>query len=120
MDTDVLRSMAMNPHTWIAVPVISLGSVGLGIALGLQEMPVFTNPGVWGCIIASFFLGILAYFKPKKDIVALIVPVFALIVFNPFNEISKGLMMQVLFAVTISLVAFRLERSFSEGERREE
>ena len=120
MNTDIFRAMAKNHYAWIAVPVVALGSVGLGAMLGLQDMPLLANPGILGCIIASFYLGFLAFFKPKKDIVSLLVPLFALIIFNPYNEISKGFVMQVLFAATISLVAFRLEQSYSEGERRVE
>jgi len=97
--------------TWLSVPVILFA--GIIIAIAFINNPVLGYAGVAGCVIASFALALIAYFKPKKDIVALIAPVYALVIFNPWSEFSKGLAMQIMYAVTLLVITWRLEKKFS-------
>ena len=100
-----------NPRLWLIVPGIAFAGIILGIAL--SGIPVLAESGVYSCIIASFVLGAMAFLKPRKDLVAILVPVFALLIFNPWSEFETGLMTQILFALTITVVAWRLEKRFS-------
>ena len=99
---------------WLVVPAVSLGGIVLGALFSMQNNPVLANPGVLGCIAASFILAIIAYLKPKRDIVALLAPMYAVIIFNPYSEFETGLLMQLLYALTITGVGIRLEKRFSE------
>ncbi|MDT8358177.1 MAG: hypothetical protein RQ758_06705 [Methanomicrobiaceae archaeon] len=99
---------------WLVVPVISFGGIVLGMLFSMQDNPILSNPGVIGCIAASFILGIIAYLKPKKDLVALLAPMYAVIIFNPYTEFETGLVMQLLYALTITGVGIRLEKRFSK------
>ncbi|WP_245618790.1 hypothetical protein [Methanogenium cariaci] len=46
---------------------------------------------------------------------SLLVPLFAIIIFNPWGgEFSTGIIMQTLFAATITVIAIRLEKKYSQ------
>lgn len=95
---------------WIGIPVVAFGGIA-GTVSGIVLSP-FGELGVWGCIIGSFLLAYVALKKPRKDIVSLAVPIFALIMFlSP--DIEHGLPLQIPYAVSISILAIRLERRFS-------
>ncbi len=100
-----------NPRLWLIVPVISFAGIILGFVL--SGVPVLENSGVYSCVIASFILGVMAFLKPRRDIVALLVPLFAVLIFNPWSAYTTGPVTQVLFAGTITVVAWRLEKKFS-------
>ncbi len=100
-----------NPRLWLIVPVIAFAGIILGVVL--SDVPVLADSGVYSCVIASFVLGVLAFLKPRRDIVALLVPLFAILIFNPWSEYVTGAVTQILFAGTITVVAWRLEKRFS-------
>jgi hypothetical protein len=77
-------------------------------------------PGMITCVAAGFGLAYLAALLPSRDIVSLLIPMFALIIFNPYNEIDGGFLMQGLFLVTIFGVSLRLNHYYnhsSEGKK---
>lgn len=103
---------AIARYAWTTVPIISL--LGILISVLFTGHPQLKYAGIAGCVIASFALALIAYFKPRKDIVSLIAPLYAVIIFNPWSEFTKGFTMQLLYAITIILITWRLERRFSE------
>ena len=100
-----------NPRLWLIVPVIAFAGIILGVVL--SDVPVLADSGIFSCVIASFVLGVMAFLKPRRDIVALLVPLFAILIFNPWSEYMTGPVTQILFAGTITVVAWRLEKRFS-------
>lgn len=94
-------------HAWASVPVIAFAGVAAAIILDMDSI------GIGACIIASFILCGIALLKPKRDLVSLLVPLFAIIIFNPWSEFTTGTVMQVLFAATITIIAVRLEKRYS-------
>jgi hypothetical protein len=100
--------------TW-AIPVVSFG--GILAAVLLQETGVIADAGtfVWGCLAGSFMLGYLAYIKPKKDIVALCAPIYGVIFFLVPVEDTRPVLLQFLFAVSITILLIRLDRRFSSS-----
>jgi hypothetical protein len=99
---------------WLVVPAISFGGIILGVLLSAQDNSLLGNPGVLGCIAGSVLLALIAYLKPKKDVVALLAPMYAVIIFNPYAEFDTGLVLQLLYALTITGVGIRLEKRFSQ------
>lgn len=97
----------MPKHAWISAPIVAFAGVALGILFGEVI-------GILGCLISSFIIFGIAVLKPKHDLVSLLVPLFAIIIFNPWSEFDTGLLLQVLFAGTITVVAIRLEKRYSE------
>lgn len=91
-------------YTWVSVPIITFAGIAIGIISQVNYI------AIWGCIISSFILCGIAYLKPKKDLVSLLVPLFAILIFNPWSEFTTGPIMQILFAITITIIAIRLER----------
>jgi hypothetical protein len=99
---------------WIAVPAVSFGGIGIEMLLffsfGFQHA---TWAGIAGCVVASFILFYQAYSKPRKDLVSLFVPLYAILIFIVPNEISTGAIVQTFYAATITLLAVRVEKLFN-------
>jgi uncharacterized membrane protein SirB2 len=102
-------------RAWLAVPLVSFGGIlvsTLAIVAAGDQMLVthpFWTVGRVACIIAAFILGAIAYSTEKKDLVSLMAPVFAVIIFV-IGDFSTGPVMQVLFAATITFLAVRLRK----------
>jgi fructose-specific phosphotransferase system IIC component len=93
------------------VPVVAALSFG-GIVISLAVGGILTYSGVAGCVISSFILGIVAFLREKKDIVAIMAPLYAVLIFNPYSEFTTGIIMQIMYAVTISVIAVRLIKKY--------
>ncbi|KAF1074363.1 hypothetical protein [Methanogenium sp. MK-MG] len=107
--TDNTSSAQQLPkYAWASVPIIAFAGIAIGILSHVDSV------GIWGCIISSFILCGIAYLKPKKDLVSLLVPFFAIIIFNPWSEFNTGPIMQILFAATITVIIVRLEKKYSQ------
>ena len=98
---------------WLAVILVSLGGIALDMLLvpGILPVSLAGDPGRGGCILGTFLLAGTAALKPRKDIVALVTPLYAIIIFVLPNEFSQGLLMQLLFAGSIAVVAVRMPHS---------
>ncbi len=97
----------------IAVPAFSFGGTGVGILL--EDFGYIKDAGhfYWGCIIGAFILAYLAWGKPRKDIVSLLAPMYAIIIFLAAFEISPNVALQLLFAASLSILVVRLNIRFS-------
>ncbi|WOF16206.1 hypothetical protein F1737_05535 [Methanoplanus sp. FWC-SCC4] len=100
----------LSKNKWLIGPFIAFAGIIIGMLFGGNE--ILGYAGVAGCVVASFVLGFIAYTIPKKDIVSIIAPMYAILIFNPWSEFSIGLTMQILYAVTIFAIAYRLEKKF--------
>lgn len=94
------------------VPALSFG--GLALGLGLQAAGIIRDAGdFWyGSFAASLLLGYLAYRKPRKDIVSLCAPLFGFLIFVTPLETKPGVLLQILFAISITALVIRHERKF--------
>lgn len=90
--------------------VIGFGAISIGMVSGNVGI------GIWACVIVAFMVGGVAYCMPRRDIVALFVPMFGLIIFNPYNEISTDFPMQIGFMAAIILVSVRMFKRFNTKE----
>jgi hypothetical protein len=99
----------------ILIPVISF--TGILLAVLLENLGVIPDAGqfYWGCVIGAFLLGYLAYIKPRRDLVSLCVPVFAVLIFLVPMDFVPNIPLQLLFAVSMSLLLVRLHLRFSEA-----
>lgn len=97
----------------VAIPAVSFGGAALGY--GLQVLGVIPDAGefYWGCVIGSVLLAYLAWLKPRKDIVSLLAPLYALIIFVIPLELRPNLLLQVLFAASITILMIRLNVRFN-------
>lgn len=98
---------------WILVPVTAfLGVLAGGVVPSLRFVA-----GTGGCVLASCLLAYLAYRKPKKDIVSLLTPLYAvLIFFNDSFTPSLLLPIQFLYAVSLAVLVLRLNARFSRKD----
>jgi hypothetical protein len=99
------------------VPVASFG--GIGVAIALQKAGLIADPGsfAWGCVVGSVLLAYLAYLKPRRDLVSLCAPFFALVIFVVPGDLRPNLLTQLLFAATLTVLVVRVERSFSKKRK---
>ncbi|HVP25551.1 MAG TPA: hypothetical protein VMS81_06175 [Methanomicrobiales archaeon] len=100
-------------HLWLLVPALSWGGIAAGLILPFS--PPFISLGALGCVLGSLAIAAIAFSRPKKDIVSLCTPIFALLIFVTPLENPPGLPMQLLYAVTLSALVIRLEKRFPPG-----
>jgi hypothetical protein len=97
----------------IAIPIISFGGTGLGILLEWQGVISDAGSFFWGSVAGSFLLGYLAWIKPRKDIVSLLAPLYGVIIFLLAVETKPTVILQLLFAASLTILTVRLNRRFS-------
>jgi len=108
MTDNSISTQQLPKYAWVSAPIIAFAGIALGMIIDMNTI------GIGGCIISSFILCGIALLKPKRDLVSLLVPLFAIIIFNPWSEFSTGLTMQILFAATVTIIAIRLEKRYSQ------
>jgi len=118
MNKEKNRKNSRHLERWLTygIPVVSFG--GILAAVLLQQTGVIADAGnfAWGCVAGSFMLGYLAYIKPRKDIVALCAPIYGVLFFLvPVEDTRPVLLLQFLFAVSITILLVRLNRKFSSS-----
>ncbi|MDN7013562.1 hypothetical protein FGW20_11070 [Methanoculleus sp. FWC-SCC3] len=105
---------------WIAVPAIAFLGIGIELLLASVDFPYAVWAGVIGCVIASCILCYQAYQKPRRDLVSLFTPLFAFLILVIPNEISSGgVIVQTVFAATITFLAVRVEKVFNTPKLQE-
>lgn len=109
MSSDLASAMQRmkGPRVWLTVGALSIGATLLGLALQTPSI------GIAGCILGSVMLAAIAFFKPKRDIVSLLTPMYAIIIFYGLEQVPT-IWTQILFAVSITILAIRLEIKFNE------
>ncbi|MHC1626243.1 MAG: hypothetical protein ACXQTG_02545 [Methanoculleaceae archaeon] len=110
------RSREGERYIWLAVPLLAF--CGIAIELTVPGLQIPVGMGGLGCIAGSVLLAILSMKNPRKDIVSLFVPMFAVIIFLLPGSSDTGITMQILFAATLAAVAYRLEVRFTHGQDR--
>ncbi|HDR73117.1 MAG TPA: hypothetical protein ENN85_04300 [Methanoculleus sp.] len=115
MHREELQKFAQQRYAWLIVPALSFAGIALMYLLRFSlEYPDDSSlmAGILGCLLASFVIAVLAYLKPRRDIVSLFAPLYAVIIFfgmeNPATDLTVW-----LFAISISILALRLEKRFS-------
>jgi len=96
------------------IPLTSFG--GIPVAIALYNAGLIADPGTfaWGCVVGSALLAYLAYVKPRRDIVSLCAPLYAVLIFLVPMEMQPNLLTQLLFAASITILMIRVNRSFSK------
>jgi len=98
-------------YVWLLVPALSWGGVLACIILPFS--PPYLSFGACGCVLGSIAIAILAFRKKRKDIVSLCTPIFALLIFITPLETPPTLLLEILYAATLTGLVIRLEKRFS-------
>ncbi|MCK9579898.1 MAG: hypothetical protein M0Q92_05540 [Methanoregula sp.] len=103
-----------NPHRWLelGVPLLSFGGAFVAILAGILNFTLDYHYPAIGCVIASAILAYLAWIRPKKDIVAISTPIYAFIFFLVPSDSSVGIVLQLLYATSLTILLIRLKRRF--------
>jgi len=105
-----------NIHRWLelAVPAFSFGGIVIAFFFlnqgNIQDIRIASV----GCIIASFILAYLAWIRPKKDIVALTTPLYAIILFVLPSDLIPDLILPILYAISLTILLVRLKYRFGK------
>ena len=97
----------------LSILALCLPWAGLGFSYLLDSMGIIENPGefIWGLVLGSFVLCALALLFEKKDIVAILTPVYTVIIFFSM-ELPWTILLQVLYACTLTVLLWRLLTKF--------
>src|SRR5208337_3830317 len=96
------------------VPLFSFGGAAFAILAWTSGWSIDLRVTAAGCVIASFVLAYVAWIRPKKDIVALTTPIYALIFFVvPLDDPVATITLELLYAVSLSILLVRLKYRFS-------
>ncbi len=106
MHREELQKFAQNRYAWLLVPLTTFGGIALRY-LGDSYLI-----GVLGCLLGAFIIAGLAYLKPRRDVVSLFAPVYAVIIFYGLENAPTDVTLW-LFAASISALAIRLQKRFS-------
>ena len=97
----------------LVIPVFSFGGAALAVLSWMFGIAIDLRFTAAGCVIASFMLAYLAWIRPKKDIVALTTPIYAIIFFAvPLEEPVATIILELLYAVSLSILLVRLKYRF--------
>ncbi|PWR72411.1 hypothetical protein ACKUB1_02620 [Methanospirillum stamsii] len=96
---------------FILVLLFSWGGIGFGFFL--NSIGLIENPGnfVWGSVFGSIALCVLALLFEKKDIVSILTPLYAGIIFFTM-ELPLTVFLQVMYAATLTAMLWRLVNRF--------
>jgi hypothetical protein len=96
-----------------AVPVLAFCGAGFAILAYGAGVVAYLQFTVLGCVLASFLLAYLAWCRPKKDIVALSTPIYALIFFAvPLADPAETIILELLYAASLTVLLVRLKYRF--------
>lgn len=116
MNSSILQIWGHLPNRERILTILTLVFLWGGIAAAylFSSLQLITTPDgfFWGCIAGSVTLSYLAYIKPKMDIVSLLTPVYAIIIFLGL-EMPPTMITQLLYAGSLSVLLVRLHMRFS-------
>jgi len=105
---------SLNSVLEISVPLFSFGGAFIAILFQMQGISIDFHIPALGCVLASCFLAYLAWIRPKKDIVALTTPIYSFIFFTVPVDVSEGILLQILYAVSLTILLIRLKYRFGK------
>lgn len=95
-----------------AVPLLSFGCTLAGILLWQAGIRIEFQYYAIGCVAGSCILAYLAWIRPRKDIVALSTPLYAVIFFTLPSDFLVAVVIQLLCAAGLTILLIRLDRRF--------
>jgi len=105
----------INPrYLELAIPVLSFGAPLAGVLAWRAGYEISFQYFAFGCLIGSVLLAYLAWIRPRKDIVALSTPLYAFIFFVVPTDYASGLVLQLLYALSLTLLLLRLKYRFGD------
>jgi hypothetical protein len=105
---------SINRWLELAVPAFSFGGILIAFYLLNQGYLLSFRIASAGCIIASIVLAYLAWIRPKKDIVALTTPIYAVILFVLPSDLVPDLILPILYAISLTILLVRLKYRFGK------
>jgi hypothetical protein len=98
-----------------AVPILSFGGAIVAVVAEMLNLPLDIHYPAFGCVAASVILAYLAWIRPKKDIVAISTPIYAILFFLIPAEFSVGVILMILYATSLTILLIRLKRRFGSA-----
>lgn len=115
MELPSYPSKSTNLLLEFAVPILSFGGAAVAILADILKIPLDIHYPAFGCVAASLILAYLAWIRPKKDIVAISTPIYAILFFLIPAEFSVGVILMLLYAVSLTILLIRLKYRFGSA-----
>jgi len=96
----------------LLIPLVSFGATLAGVLAWQAGYEIRFQYFAFGCVIGSCLLAYLAWIRPRKDIVSLSTPLYAFIFFVVPTDYASGLILQLLYAVSLTILLVRLKYRF--------
>ena len=96
----------------LAVPILSFGGTLAGILLWNAGVRFDIQYAAFGSVLGSCILAYLAWIRPRRDIVALSTPIYAVVFFLAPIEYLPGIIIQLLYATGLTILLVRLKVRF--------
>ncbi|MDD4137447.1 MAG: hypothetical protein PHT99_06075 [Methanoregula sp.] len=96
----------------LAVPVCSFGGALLALFFSGPGSTIDARFFAAGCVLGSFALAYLAWIRPRKDIVALTTPIYAILFFMVPSDFSVNMVLELLYAVSLTILLVRMKLRF--------
>jgi len=97
------------------VPLLAFGSTILGIILYHAGILAEIQYAGIGGFLASCLLAVLAWLRPRKDIVSLTTPIYGFIFLITPIDYTGGVVLQLLYACGLTVLLIRLRSRFGAG-----
>lgn len=109
--------LTKNRQPWLeyAVPILSFGGVAVALLAEMLNVPLDIHYPASGCVAASVILAYLAFIRPRKDIVAISTPIYAIIFFLVPSDSSVGIMLMFLYAISLTILLIRFKLRFGSA-----
>ena len=115
-DTDRRSGFAGTKFLELLVPVLSFGGTFAGIFIWSLGFHFGIQYAAIGCVLGSCILVYLAWIRQKKDIVSLTTPIYAFIFFVVPTDYLPGIVLQLLFAASLTILLVRLKYRFGSSD----
>ena len=115
-DTDRRSGFAGTKFLELLVPVLSFGGTFAGIFIWSLGFHFGIQYAAIGCVLGSCILAYLAWIRQKKDIVSLTTPIYAFIFFVVPTDYLPGIVLQLLFAASLTILLVRLKYRFGSSD----
>jgi hypothetical protein len=95
----------------LLILTLSWGSILIALILNFSGYIGDTGDFAFGQVLASIVMASLALLRPKKDIVSILTPIYAILIFYTL-EIPRTMILQSLYALTLTALLWRLETRY--------
>lgn len=106
------KTIFLNPKVGYLVPALAFLGTFIGMLLIGAGFDFNIQFAAFGSVLGSILLAYLAYLRPRKDLVSLTTPIYAIVFFAYPIDYAAGVVIQLLYAAGLLVLVIRLNKRF--------